>query len=230
MINISASKALVGIIVILVGIGLLLGLGLVDSDLVNPISSISDYQRAGVETQRAAQQNEIDLRQYEAVQEARTQAEIQKLEEEVQYLQQLHEQELENSQRAHEQKMRQNQEWIALEQQLLRLAGRAAIVVFGLYLLSLSIGFSVHFAKRRPMYAEADADVWTPERKRQAIKAARWRERERREQELREQELRQQELDLQERLRELCSTTIGSNGHEDLDELFSEPSPLWIYS
>ncbi len=247
MVNLSASKALAGIIVLLVGIGLLLGLALTDSDLVNPIKSVAEFQRDQTETQRIAQENEITLQQYKVLQEARTQAEVERLEEEIRYQRQLHEQELrrleeetQHQRRMHEQALRDAQKRAALERQLLQLGGYVAIAVLGLALLSLSIGFSVHLAGRRPAHAGTSADVWTPERKRQAIEAARWRERrqreqelhelERREQVLRKQELRQQGFDSRKRLLELSGTSIGSNGHEDADELSSEPwSPLWVY-
>lgn len=232
MVNVSASKALLWIVVILVGIGLCWGLTLDDCDLVNPLSSMSEYQRAQVETQQIAQQNEVDLRQYEALQEAHTQAEVERLQEELRYLQQAHEEDLRRReeetrylQQVHEQELQKARERDAWELQLLQLAGYTATAVLGFSLLSFSISFSVYVARRRPAPAVTSADVWTPERKRQAIEAARRQEREER-----KVALRQQKFDLQERLRELYSATVGSNGHEGPDELFSESlSPLRFY-
>jgi len=128
-----------------------------------------------------------------------------------------------------------------LKMQLLQFLIYTGIAVLGFTLLSLGVGFSVYIAKRHPVHAEATANVWTSESKLQAIKAARWRERKRREQELREleqreqelreQELHQQEIDSQKRLHEPFGVPIGSNGHEDSDELFSDSlSPLWVYN
>jgi hypothetical protein len=216
-----------GIILTLIGIGLVLGLALIKSDLANPIKGVADFRRAEVETNRVAQQNEVDLRQYEALQEARTQAEIEGLREEIQYLRQTHEQDLRQMEEetrylhlAHEQNLRYAQEQAALRMQQLRLLGYTGITALGLALISLSVGFSVYIARRRPAFAKVSADVWTTERKRRAIAAARRRER----------ESRQQGLEFQERLRELFSTPVGSNGHEDPDELFAEPlSPLQVY-
>lgn len=216
-----------GVILTLVGVGLALGLALIKSDLVNPIRAVADFRRAKVETEREAQQNEIDLRQYEALQAARTQAEIERLREEIQYLKQTHEQDLRQMeeetrylQLAHEQNLRYAQEQAALRMQLLRLLGYTGITALGLALISLSVGFSVYIARRHPPSTKVSADVWTTERKRRAIAVARRRER----------ESRQQGLEFQERLRELFSTPVGSNGHEDPDELFAEPlSPLQVY-
>jgi len=141
------SSSYKGIILILVGIGLVLGLALIGSDLVKPITSVAEYQKAQVETQRAAQQNEIDLRQYQDRQDARTQAEIAKLQEEVQHLQKLHEEELQRAreetqhlQQIHQQELRQAEGRAALELQLFRVAFHTFLAVMGFSLLSLSIG------------------------------------------------------------------------------------------
>lgn len=206
MINISVGK---GIVLALVIIGLVLGLALGSSELVNPFSSLSEYQRAQVETQQVTRQNE-------ALQDARAQAEAQKLQDEIQYLQQAHEQELERLQLAYEQERQQDQEQAALEQQLFQLAGQTFVVVLGLCLLSFSVGGSVYVARMRP----ARIDVWTPKRKRQAIKAARQHER----------EMRQRKIESQERLSELFGTPIGSNGRKAQKSSFSAPSsPLQFY-
>ena len=212
-----------GIILTLIGIGLVLGLALIKSDLANPIKAVADFRRAEVETNRVAQQDEVDLRQYEALQEARTQAEIEELREELQHLQQTHEEELRRSeedtqylQRVHEQELQHTQELAALKVRLFRLLGYTGIAVIGVALLSLSVGFSVRIARRRPAVVGTSAEEWTPERKHQAIEDARQRER----------ELRQEEIKLQQRLRELCDVSIGSNGHEDPDEASPEPFSL----
>jgi hypothetical protein len=212
--NSNQASTLKGVILILVGIGLVLGLALIGSDLVNPIKSVAEYQQAQVERERMAQQNEIDLRQYEVLQEVHTQAEVAKLGENIRYLQQAHEQELQHT-----------RERAALELQLLRNAGHAAIAVVAPSLLALSIALSVHIARQRPVPVEATADLWTSERKRQEIEAARQREREQRRQALHEQELHQLVTELQNRLQEL-EVSVGSNGHEDSDEILLEPFSL----
>jgi flagellar motility protein MotE (MotC chaperone) len=222
-----------GIILTLVGIGLVLGLALIGSDLINPITSVAEFQRAQVETRRAAQQNEIDLRQYATLQEARTQAEMTKLQEENRYLQQTHDEELRRSeeerqylQAVHEQALQNGQAQTALGLQLLRDAGYIAIPVVALSLLALSIGLSVRMAKRHLASATMSTDVWTPERKRQAIAAARWRERMLREQQAREQEQLRQAADLQERLSQLFGTHVGPDGHDDVEEMMIKPSSV----
>jgi len=223
-----------GVILVLVCIGLVLGLALIRCDLVNPVTSVAEFRRAEVETEQLAQQNEIDLRQYEALQEASTQAEIEKLQEETLYLKQTHEEDLRRMmeetryvQQAHRQELQRAQERAVLALQQLRLLGYTIIAALGFALVSLSVGLSVYIARRRPVRAKSGNDVWTPERKRYAIEVARQREIKQREQELSEHESGWEELDLQQRLREILGDSVSSNGHGDPGEMSSEPaSPL----
>ena len=184
MTTISIGKGLLGIIAFLVACGLALGLTLGDADLANPITSSAESRRAEVETQRLAQQNDIDLQQYKVLQEAHTQAETARLEEETRHLQQIHEQELQHLQQIHEQELRQIQEQAALKSQLLQLAGYAVIVVLGLSLLAIVTGFSVYIVKQISASVAKRAGAWDPERKWRMIQAARQREREYRQREL----------------------------------------------
>ncbi|HET90175.1 MAG TPA: hypothetical protein ENN99_05485 [Chloroflexi bacterium] len=211
MFNLSVSKV-VGVILALVGIGVLLALGWSDSDLVHPISSIAEYQRDQLEMEREAQENAVDLRQYEILQAAQTQIEIQKLEEDARYREQRHEQDLKNRQEAHQQQMEHEQEQAALEQQLLRWGAWAAIVAGGLSMLALSVGISIRIARPRLVSVRAATDEWTPERKRRAIAAARRRERRHREAMLRGQEIEipWSELTLQ----EMIGVPVGSDRGE----------------
>jgi hypothetical protein len=236
----SQASTLKGVILILVGIGLALGLALIGSDLVNPIKSVAEYQQGQVERERIAQQNEIDLHQYEVLQEARTQAEVAKLQADIRHLQQAHEEELQQReaetqhlqqvheeelrqreaetqhlQQLHEQELHHTRERAALELHLLRSAGHATIAVVAPSLLALSIALNVRIARRRHVPVEATADLWTSERKRRAIEAARWRERMEREQELREHELHGQETALPTGLSELFGMHVGPDRHNE---------------
>lgn len=60
--NVSVSKALVWLVVLLVIVGTVLGLALSGSDLLNPTTHSAEAQRISIENQRIARQNEIDLR------------------------------------------------------------------------------------------------------------------------------------------------------------------------
>ncbi|MBN1954656.1 MAG: hypothetical protein JW900_06350 [Anaerolineae bacterium] len=182
--------SLKGVILVLVGVGLALGLALMDSDLVNPLESMAQYERERVENQRAAERSEIDIQHYAALQEAQTQAELQRIADETAYLQQLHQEELERARLAHEQELQAAWERERVKQQVLQFAAYTAITVGGLCMLALGIGRAVYIARLRsvsvpvsvrvPAQAAADAEVWTPEQKRQAREAARQREREER--------------------------------------------------
>ncbi|MCD6345656.1 MAG: hypothetical protein J7M17_08675 [Anaerolineae bacterium] len=184
MTTISIGKGLLGITAFLVACGLALGLTLGNVDLTNPITSLSESRRAEVETQRVAQQNDIDLQQYAVLQAAHTQAEMARLEEETRHLQQIHEQEIRHLQRVREQEIRQIQEQAALKSQLLQMAGYAVIAVLGLSLLAIVAGFSVYIVKRIFASVAKRTAVLDPERKWRMIQAARQREREYRQREL----------------------------------------------
>ncbi len=184
MTTISIGKGLLGITAFLVACGLALGLTLGNVDLANPITSLSEARRAEVETQRLAQQNDIDLQQYAVLQAAHTQAEMARLEEETRHLQQIHEQELRHLQQVREQEIRQIQEQAALKSQLLQLAGYTVIVVLGLSFLAIVAGLSAYIVKQISAPVTKRSEAWNPERKWRMIQAARQREREYRQREL----------------------------------------------
>jgi len=185
MTTISVGKGLLGITAFLVACGLALGLTLGNVDLANPITSSFESRRAEVETQRVAQQNDIDLQQYEVLQAAHIQAEVARLEEETRHLQQVREQEI-----------RQIQEQTALKSQLLQLIGYAVIAVLGLSFLAIDIGLSVYTTKRISASVTKRATVWNPERKWKAVQAARQREREYRQRESDQYEIQSDYSDL----------------------------------
>lgn len=60
--NVSVSKALVWLVVLLIVFGAILGLTLSGSDLLNPTTHSAEARRIIIENQRIARQNEIDLR------------------------------------------------------------------------------------------------------------------------------------------------------------------------
>jgi len=198
MISISVSKV-IGTIVALVGIGLLLGLGWMDSDWAHPIKSIAEYQRN-------VWQGEIDREEYRKLQEAQTRAVIQKTQDEIEHANRLQEEEL-----------RRIQADNALKARLFEFAGVVAIVVAGLILLILAIGLDVSIARRPDPVCK---EIWTDTYKRQIIEATRRREREEREAALRtrpsrEPNMLQPDLVVQGRWRDMFSEPIGSNGGEN---------------
>jgi len=85
------NEPLKGVILILVGIGLVLGLGLVGAELINPFQGAANYKRSLVETNRADQQNQIDLENYEAIKKKNTEVELQHLENEIYFQKQQQE-------------------------------------------------------------------------------------------------------------------------------------------
>lgn len=138
-----------GPMMVLIICGLVVGLALVSSDLINPITNWAEAQRYQSETQRIDEQNAVDIKQYESLREAQTQAEIQRLNEEIAQQAQLHQaelqrlsEEMQQQKRMNEEEIRQAQEMAALK---LRLANTAAIVVasgVGLSLIILSLGIT----------------------------------------------------------------------------------------
>ena len=76
MVNKPIGKALAGVTVLLICLGLLFGLALDASHPANPITHVRPNFGAPRwrETQRVARQNETDVRQYEVLRAARTQA------------------------------------------------------------------------------------------------------------------------------------------------------------
>lgn len=213
MTTISIGKGLLGITAFLVACGLALGLTLGNVDLANPITSSSESRRAEVETQRLAQQNDIDLQQYKVLQEAHTQAEMARLEEETRHLQQIHEQETQHLQQVREQEIRQIQEQAALKSQLLQLAGYTVIVILGLSFLAIGAGLSVYIVKQISAPVTKRADAWNPERKWRMIQAARQREREYRQRKSGQYEIQPDYSDLFRRDTAIGESRFSKNNH-----------------
>jgi len=138
-----------GPMMVLVICGLVVGLALVGSDLINPISNWAEAQRYQSETRRIDEQNAVDANQYAVLREAQTQAEIQRLNEEIAQQDQLHQaelqrlnEEMEQQKRMNEEEIRQAQEMAALK---LKLANIATIIIalsIGVSLIILSLGIT----------------------------------------------------------------------------------------
>jgi TolA-binding protein len=132
---------------VLIICGLVVGLALVGSDLINPISNWAEAQRYQSETQRIDEQNTVDVKQYEALREAETQAEIRRLNEQIVHQEQLHQAEMQqlneemlHKQQMHEEELRQAREMAALKLRLLNTAGIILAVSIGISLIILSLG------------------------------------------------------------------------------------------
>jgi TolA-binding protein len=136
-----------GPMMLLVICGLVVGLALVGSDLINPISSWAETQRYQSETQRIDEQNAVDVTQYEVLREAQTQAEIRRLNEEIAQQEQLYQAELQRLSEERQQQKRMNEEEIRQAQKMaalkLKLVNIATIIVassVGVSLIILSFG------------------------------------------------------------------------------------------
>ena len=132
---------------LLVICGLAIGLALVGSDLINPISNWAAAQRYQSETQRIDEQNAVDIKQYELVREAQTQTEIRRLNEQIVQQGQLHQAEMQRlneerlqKQQIHEEELRQAREMAELKLSLLNTAGIILAVSIGISLIILSLG------------------------------------------------------------------------------------------
>lgn len=147
----ASGKGWLGIVAFLVGCGLLIGLALNKSDLVNPITSWSESQRYQIETQRIAEQDAADIEQYKVLLEARTQAEILRLNEEIAQQERLHraeiqrlDEEMQQTQKLHEEEIRQTQRIAAVKLNLLNTAGIIGASSIGVSLIILSLGITRH--------------------------------------------------------------------------------------
>ena len=167
------------------------------------------------------------IKQDEIPREVQTQAKPQELIDETAHLQQMREGELENAQPAYEQELQASRESAALRSQLLRFGGYTLIVSGELCLLALSIGGAVYISRLRPARTtnqpptraetQSSTNVWTPERKRAEIRAARTHEREER-----KKSLRQKELVVEERFQQLFQRPAGPHGPKNQAELFQD--------
>lgn len=136
----TANGALVFLVIMLVVIGLVAGLALSNTDLMNPYRNQAEAERiqqeAAIQTQRAT----IDLQAYQREQELRLQA-------------------LEQQQ-ADERTYRQAQR--AVELFLLRVAGTTIAITVGLALLILAIALAFRFiAQARRIWLQSSAEVQT---------------------------------------------------------------------
>ncbi len=145
----ASGKGWLGIVAFLVGCGLLIGLALTRSDLVNPITSLSESQRYRVETQRIAEQDAVDIEQYKILLAAQTQAEVLRLNEETAQQERLHRAEIQRlneamqqTQRMHEEEIRQAQEMAAVKINLLNIVGIIVASSIGISSIVLSLGIT----------------------------------------------------------------------------------------
>ncbi len=153
----TSGQGWLGIAIFLVICGLIIGLALVGSDLINPISNWAEAQRYQSETQRIDEQNAVDVTQYEVLREAQTQAEIRRLNEGMAQQAQLHQAELQRLNEEMQQQKRKNEEEIRQAQEMaalkLRLANIVAIIVassVGLSLIILSLGVTRRLWRNPP--------------------------------------------------------------------------------
>lgn len=153
----ASGKGWLGIVAFLVGCGLLIGLALTKSDLVNPITSWSESQRYRVETQRLAEQDAVDIEQYKILLEAQTQAEVLRLNEEIEQQERLHLAEIQRlneamqqTQRMHEEEIRQAQEMAAAKLNLLNIAVIIVASSIGASSVILSLGVTRRLWRNPP--------------------------------------------------------------------------------
>ena len=196
MVNISVSRV-TGMIVVLVGIGVLLCLGWVDSDLVYPISRMAEYQRNQVELQRQARQDAIDMYFYAISRAVQTRVALEEAQETLHMLK-----------TRNELQTQWEREWAALKLELFRWGTRFTVGIIGLCLLVLAVGAGVYIVRYATLVpAPVRTDVWTTDRRRRAIEMARKREREER--------MRRMQYDAIQRHRDAMRKSgeaLGSNG------------------
>ena len=145
------------VILVLVGIGLIMGLALISSELVNPFTGMSRYERAHVETRRIAQQYDIDMKGYEAEASSHRQQvhamELQGLAEENRHRKemdalrmQMLEDQYNHQQQLQEKELQRIQARADFEKVLLENAGMVLPWAVGLAAIILSIALSVRVA------------------------------------------------------------------------------------
>lgn len=138
MVNNSVTGALVLLILIILVIGLVAGLALSHSDLVNPYRNQAEAERMRQEAATQAQREAIDLQTYQREQELRLQA-------------------LEQQQ-ADEQAYRQA--WQETKLSFLRTAGTTVVIAIDLALLILAIAAAVRIiAQARRVWTQSSAEV-----------------------------------------------------------------------
>jgi len=138
IVNNSVTGALVLLVITTLVIGLVAGLAISNSDLVNPYRNQAEAERIRQEAALQAQREAIDLQTYQREQELRLQA-------------------LEQQQ-ADERAYRQSQQEIRLF--LLRMAGTTIVVTVDLALLILSIAAAFRIiAQARRVWVQSSAEV-----------------------------------------------------------------------
>lgn len=153
----ASGQGWLGLAAFLVVCGLVIGLALISSDLVNPITSWAESQRYQVETQQLNERDAIDTAQYKAISEAQTQAEILKLREEVAHQEQVHQAELQRlyaeqvqQEQLQQEQARQAKAWAALKLRLVEMSTIILLSGFAISLVVLSIGYSRQLGRARP--------------------------------------------------------------------------------
>lgn len=143
----TSGQGWLGVAAFLVICGLIIGLALVGSDLINPISSWAESQRYQAETRQIVEREAVDIEQYKRLREAETQAEILRLNGELVQQEQLHQAEIQRlnaemqqTQRMYEEEIRQAQEMAALKLRLVNIAVIIVVSGIGVSLIVLSLG------------------------------------------------------------------------------------------
>lgn len=153
----TSGQGWLGLAIFLVICGLVIGLALVRSDLINPISSLAESKRYQAETQQLIEQNNMQAKQESELLEAQTKVEIERLEAEAAHRMQLYEletqrlkEELQRAGQVHQEEMRQAQEMAALKRSLINTAGIIITVSIGVSLIILSVGVTRRLWRNPP--------------------------------------------------------------------------------
>jgi len=143
----TSGQGWLGLAVFLVVCGLIIGLALVGSDLINPITRWAESRRYQTETQRITEESAVDIEQYKILQEAQTQIEIRRLNEQIAQQERLYQAEIQRlnaeilqTQQRHEEELRQAREMAALKLNLLNTGGLILAGSVGISLIILSLG------------------------------------------------------------------------------------------
>lgn len=176
-----------GVILTLVILGFIVGLALVNSDLVNPIKSLSQYRQDQADLEIEQREKEIDLKVYEIVQRASAALAIEEQRAEAEHRERIREEEYHHTREEHAQELALAKAWEESKRALLINGAYILVGTTSLCTVIASIGFGIQLADR------GQPAQWTVERRRAAIEAARWRERQERERQLQEQRSRPRE-------------------------------------
>lgn len=153
----TSGQGLLGLAVFLVVCGVIIGLALIGSDLVNPITSLGELQQHQAETQQLAAQEAVDIEAHKKLSEAQTQVEIQRLNEELAQQERVHQMEvqrlraeMQQAERLHQEELRQAQTWAALKMRLVEIGGLILVSGFAISLVVFSFGFSRRLGHLQP--------------------------------------------------------------------------------